>query len=263
MTFGDTFRAYRKRMGYTQEEVAEKLLVTPQAVSKWETGGGTPDISLLIPIADAFGITTDALLGNSRKTIEELSEEIKTIDSEWNSNDAEQNFGEKYQKYYELLKSNPDSPTVLRSVLQLSCKWLSACSVEMNISKKRELVENAEKCAEILKRNPADTHSTHCLMYEIYYYGDESKKAELEMEHFSATGQYIKDRVKYVHLRKENRNNEALPHLSSSLTHTFHWLLWDLRNLSDTYRALGDDKLMKQVTQVETILKDIKQQILP
>ena len=39
MTFAQTFKKYRKNMGYTQQEVAEKLLVTTQAVSKWETGG--------------------------------------------------------------------------------------------------------------------------------------------------------------------------------------------------------------------------------
>ena len=64
-------------MGYTQQEVAEKLLVTTQAVSKWETGAGNPDISLLVPIADLFGITTDALLGNAKKNKEEINEENK------------------------------------------------------------------------------------------------------------------------------------------------------------------------------------------
>ena len=72
MTFAQTFKKYRKSMGYTQEEIADKLLVTPQAVSKWETGAGNPDISLLVPIAELFGITTDVLLGNAKKTKEEL-----------------------------------------------------------------------------------------------------------------------------------------------------------------------------------------------
>ena len=59
--FCDNFKKYRKRVGMTQEEVARMMMVTPQAVSKWETGGGTPDISLLVPIAELFGISTDAL----------------------------------------------------------------------------------------------------------------------------------------------------------------------------------------------------------
>lgn len=57
---------YRKKCGFTQEELAEKCSVTPQAVSKWENGLTAPDISLLPRLAEVFGCTTDALLGVER-----------------------------------------------------------------------------------------------------------------------------------------------------------------------------------------------------
>ena len=41
----------RKELGITQEELANKLFITEKAISRWETGRGTPDISLLIPLA--------------------------------------------------------------------------------------------------------------------------------------------------------------------------------------------------------------------
>lgn len=41
----------RKELGLTQEELAQKLFVTEKAISRWETGRGTPDISLLIPLS--------------------------------------------------------------------------------------------------------------------------------------------------------------------------------------------------------------------
>lgn len=65
--FNDNFKKFRKLAGMTQEDVANFLMVTPQAVSKWETGNGTPDISLLVPIAELFGISTDELLENTAK----------------------------------------------------------------------------------------------------------------------------------------------------------------------------------------------------
>ena len=45
----------RKQKGYTQKELAEKLMVTDKAVSRWETGKGLPDTSLLSPLGDALG----------------------------------------------------------------------------------------------------------------------------------------------------------------------------------------------------------------
>lgn len=62
-TIGENIKIMRKKCGFTQEELALRLAVTPQAISKWENGNGTPDISQLIPLAQIFGITTDSLLG--------------------------------------------------------------------------------------------------------------------------------------------------------------------------------------------------------
>ena len=74
--FCDQFKKYRRMTGMTQEEVARFLMVTPQAVSKWETGNGTPDISLLAPIADLFCVTTDELLGRALTDPNSALEEI-------------------------------------------------------------------------------------------------------------------------------------------------------------------------------------------
>ena len=62
-TIGNNIKLYRKNKGFTQEELADLLSVTPQAVSKWESESGLPDTSMLIPIAQILGVSTDALLG--------------------------------------------------------------------------------------------------------------------------------------------------------------------------------------------------------
>lgn len=63
LSIGENIRIMRRRCGFTQEELAARLSVTPQAVSKWENGGGLPDLSLIVPLAQIFGVTTDSLLG--------------------------------------------------------------------------------------------------------------------------------------------------------------------------------------------------------
>ncbi len=56
---------YRKQRQFTQEELAEQLGVTFQAVSKWETARSAPDITLLPILADIFGCTIDELFGRT------------------------------------------------------------------------------------------------------------------------------------------------------------------------------------------------------
>ena len=53
----------RRDMGLTQKDLAEKVGVTAQAVSKWERGSSCPDISILDEIACALGISVSELLG--------------------------------------------------------------------------------------------------------------------------------------------------------------------------------------------------------
>ena len=59
---GDVIRELRKRKKMTQEELANRLFVSGKAISKWETGNGLPDISLLEPLAKALDISVIELL---------------------------------------------------------------------------------------------------------------------------------------------------------------------------------------------------------
>ena len=62
-TLGKRIVQHRKDMGLTQDQLAERLGVTAQAVSKWENDQSCPDINMLPKLAELFGTTTDALLG--------------------------------------------------------------------------------------------------------------------------------------------------------------------------------------------------------
>ena len=65
MTLSGKILYCRKRAGLSQEALAEKLGVSRQAVSKWETGEAVPELSKLVLLAAAFGVTTDWLLSES------------------------------------------------------------------------------------------------------------------------------------------------------------------------------------------------------
>ncbi|MBQ2973201.1 MAG: helix-turn-helix transcriptional regulator [Clostridia bacterium] len=66
----ENIQKYRKKCGLTQEDLAKKLGVTFQAVSKWENSKAAPDITLIPTIAKIFNITTDDLFGNYEEDVE-------------------------------------------------------------------------------------------------------------------------------------------------------------------------------------------------
>ncbi len=64
----------RKKRGLTQEELAEKLDVSSAAISKWERGISTPELSMVCKIADCFEISVDELLGRTNMLLPEEGE---------------------------------------------------------------------------------------------------------------------------------------------------------------------------------------------
>lgn len=73
-TIGDRIKFHRKRLGMTQEQLAERMGVSAQAVSKWENNLSCPDISVLPELAEVFGITVDELLGKAPPAGEKVHE---------------------------------------------------------------------------------------------------------------------------------------------------------------------------------------------
>ncbi|MBE6985334.1 MAG: helix-turn-helix transcriptional regulator [Ruminococcaceae bacterium] len=64
-TLGERIKCHRKRLNMTQEQLAERIGVSAQAVSKWEHNQSCPDITVLPELADLFGISIDELLGKN------------------------------------------------------------------------------------------------------------------------------------------------------------------------------------------------------
>ena len=65
MTIGEKILNLRKARGWSQEELAERIGVTRQAVSRWESGSAKPDADKIIAICDLFGVSADYLLRDS------------------------------------------------------------------------------------------------------------------------------------------------------------------------------------------------------
>lgn len=74
MQFHEKLYTLRKQSNMTQTDLADRLNVSRQAVSRWEMGSALPEVSTLIAISDLFGVTLDELLKNRESTPEDVPE---------------------------------------------------------------------------------------------------------------------------------------------------------------------------------------------
>ncbi|MBJ7686983.1 helix-turn-helix domain-containing protein [Weissella confusa] len=85
--FSEQLAKLRKAKGFSQETLAQKLFMTRQAISKWETGEATPDLEKIQLIAEALDVTAEDLLFGQHKT--KLSDKFSDMlqsdegDQEW------------------------------------------------------------------------------------------------------------------------------------------------------------------------------------
>jgi len=77
MNISERIQVLRKAKGMSQEDLADKIGVSRQAISKWESGQSSPDIENVILLSDIFQVTTDYLL----KGIESKDNDVKKIDA--------------------------------------------------------------------------------------------------------------------------------------------------------------------------------------
>lgn len=80
MILADKIIEERKKNGWSQEELASKLGVSRQAVSKWESSGSIPDLQRILQMSELFGVTTDYLLKDEIEE-ERLNEYVETKQS--------------------------------------------------------------------------------------------------------------------------------------------------------------------------------------
>jgi transcriptional regulator with XRE-family HTH domain/predicted membrane protein len=86
-SMGKRIMQLRKEKGYTQEQLAELMGVSAQAVSKWENDVSCPDISILPLLAEKLGVTTDELLG-----VKPIEPKVVIVDAQKNKKDGEGQF---------------------------------------------------------------------------------------------------------------------------------------------------------------------------
>jgi len=112
--FGNRIKALRRKMNLTQEELAERLNVSYQTISKWETNASLPDITMFPILANFFNVTTDELLGV------DLAKKQAKIDEILAEFDRLSNLGkekEKFEFICRAYRAYPNDERILRKYI--------------------------------------------------------------------------------------------------------------------------------------------------
>ena len=81
MEIGLKLKKTRVKLGFTQEQVAEKLMISRQTVSNWENEKSLPDVVSVMKMSDLYQISLDELLKGDKKMLEKIEKDIATVKS--------------------------------------------------------------------------------------------------------------------------------------------------------------------------------------
>ena len=166
----ENLKKLRKQVGITQEELANALAVSPQAVSRWESETTCPDISLLPTIANFFNVTLDDLLGMDK--IKDESD-VQAILDEYKSNTSKGLIAENIKLLRTAIKRYPNNFD-LQQKLAHELSWEQTTKEQEQKNKEEALTI----CKRILEKCP-DPHIQSSVKTQIcYLYSDLGKQED-------------------------------------------------------------------------------------
>ncbi len=171
-SIGSTIRRLRKKRNITQEELAEAIGVTPQAVSKWENGAGMPDISQLVPLANYFSVSLDTLFSRESTSADE---QVHTI-----VRDIEKAVSpayHKFEQYTEALQIYPDHPDLLWGIVKYAEQAITSASSPQN---KRLLTVGLRAAEKYICRSSSPPHTVRMKESRIRLLARAARYAEAE-----------------------------------------------------------------------------------
>ncbi len=187
-TMGLIIRRLRKEKDLTQEELAEMLNVSNQAISKWERDESMPDISQVVPLASVFGVTTDVLFGMDGMDVSEEAYRIVGEAGAMEQYGQTTTYLDAYDRMLAGLRKYPNNLILLNNCVGLG---LSLCLPDNGWiyapERADEIAAETERQAKLIltySKNPSDLMRAHQVLVFLYTSRGEFDKAQSEAESF-------------------------------------------------------------------------------
>lgn len=240
MTIGQTIKLHRKEKSLTQSELAELIGVSTQAVSKWETDAGMPDISQIVPLARVLDISTDKILGHTDETFEK---EVNTIRSKVGGINfiSDLNYAEEmYALSSKFFNKHPDVPDI--AVVALESYITLFAKGRITVAKTDFLVECERYGNSIFRYETVSDriYKTHFLMSRAYDLCGENKRAESYLQNLPYVfgfRDYWEAEIAFA----DNKNDIALQKVKKSFAQLARFTSRCIRLAGSIVRANGGD----------------------
>lgn len=237
-SIGQTIKKLRKEKNLTQEELAELLNVTSQAVSKWENETGMPDISQILPLVSVFGVSTDVLFGVEGTTADEEAVKIIEKANAMIEYGKVQTYLNAYDELIEGLKKYPGNLILLSNCMELGLSlslpengWLYAAERARAKVISAETIRQAKLIISYSKNISENMRARQVL---VLLYSSEGRfdKAVSEAQNF----RHRPDFTFYANLATVNEYLGQYDHVAACLCSEIDY---DLQNLEDCIARLG------------------------
>lgn len=226
MSFGKTIKKLRRERNMTQEQLAEKLSISPQAVSRWETEMTMPEIALIAPLCNLFDVTSDELLGID---LTKKQEAIGAICEEAKKHSRRGYFEEARSILENGLKQYPDNLDIVYNLMYLSYRQYGISG-----KKQRYLDEAIGWGEKLLAQSTKDAQRHSAIQILCFSYRDAGRLEEAEKMAFSMPSMAVSQDCLLRHIYSGNKAYAAKQALIHHLLQILSKSLSDLQTQLDS-----------------------------
>ena len=235
-TMGQIIRRLRKERNLTQEELAEQLNITYQAVSRWENETGMPDISQVVPLASVFGVSTDVLFNLEGTTAsDEACRIVREADAMRQYGNAA-SYLSAYDRMLDGLKKYPNNLILLNNCVGLGLTLCLSENGSLYVPERAdEIAAETERQAKLIitcSKNASDILRAHQVLLFLYSSQEQPDKAIAEANNFP-------ERTDFTLHSNMARVDEAVGNWEDVIRHLGIDNAYILQALEDNFARLG------------------------
>lgn len=251
-TIGNIIRELRCSRNLTQEQLAENLNITAQAISKWENNIGMPDISQVVPIAHFFGVSTDVLFGIGEKTD---IDEVQALIDNATSKDT---YTDEYKLLKEALRIYPGDIRLLLELL--SCgECLLADGDTINGAERNAIFDECERAGKLILSYSKDLtvliEATEWLV-KLYCEVDETEKASTLSESLPSVIGFNKEAALGRIFENCKEYEKALECYSANVAQFQRQLIYSIVLCGNMHKLNGDKKNASEFYSLAVVLSE-------